>query len=134
MGTKFTTIWDRFEFISDGVDEYAMPSTIDRRVKLIKNSIAIYNQKTFKDIKYINDELEQEISDVEIELIANIMLLKIYITMFNEFTSNYSMFQSEIGIKDYKAQVSARQANINRQQDIINNLVFSICEDYGGDE
>lgn len=135
MNTSFDKLWDKFDSIIK-VDDYELPSTLEGRLKLLHNGIDIYNEKAYDNLKYndILEEVDRELDSNVVSAIANAMKLQVFYNMLSDFTSTYSIFQNDLGLKDYKGQVTARESLCSRQEKVLSSLIFSICEDIGGDE
>lgn len=131
---KMTTYDDVYTyFISiTKVDEYDVPSTEEGMYHLIDNGRLEFNLRREDDLE-VNDEdqeLSRKLTGQELMLLGNCMRLVTFRNMLTDFTSNYSMFQKEVGYKDYKAQLEGRTWAIDRQERIISDILFAIQEDY----
>lgn len=135
MNTTYKDIWKKVETIMD-VDDYEIPSTLDGRLNLIETGIDIYNEKAYDELSYDRnvEEVGRQLTSNQMAAVANCIKLQTALNMLSNFSSTYSMYQSDIGIRDYKSQVSARQDLVDRQERIVGNLLFAMCEDFGGDE
>lgn len=133
MNTTYAEIWDKFETIAR-FDEYDLPTTIDGRRKLINASVDIFNIKRFDELECDNtlDEINRQLTPQEIMLLVHCMKLQVCHNIYSDFTTTYSMYQKEVGFKDYKAQVDSRETLIKLQENVVDDIVFSMTEDFEG--
>lgn len=133
--TTFDEVYEYFNDISQGIDTYYLPDDIDKQKRLISNGRRLFNNKLFSNIQQDNDTEEFDIvlNENEIMLIAHCMRLYCLQRMYDDFISTFSMFQKEVGFKDYKAQCDGRLNNIQNEKNIIDNLVFSMLDNIDGE-
>lgn len=131
--TTYSEIWDKFISICK-VDEYDIPQTTQGRRLLVSSGVDIYNEKMDESLLVDNntDEVLAELDTKRINLIAQCMKLQVCMDMYSDYTSTYSMYQKEVGIKDYNAQANARQTLISMQEDRVNSIAFSLRDDFEG--
>lgn len=125
-----------------GYDYAELPQTDAMRYRLIHNGVDLYNQKAKKyegrlqgnvicddDTESINVKL----TSTELMILAYFMCKIIATTKYTEFTSLYGVVANEMGLKDYKAQCTARENTINYFNKQIDNLIedeidtFNMC-------
>ena len=123
--TTFDTVYEYFSEISVGIDTYFLPKNIEEQHKLIANGIRIFNSKLDDNLKIdiTTEEFSRELSENEITLFAHCMKLHCLNKMYLDFINTYSMFQKEIGFKDYKAQVDSKLAVVEMEKEEISDLV-----------
>lgn len=133
MNTTYEEIWNKFESISK-FDQYDLPFTVDGRRKLIVSGVDIFNQRLFDELQCDNklDEVGRQLTQQEIYLVANCIKLQVCNNLYTDFATTYSMYQKEVGFKDYKAQINARETMVKMQEKTIDSIVFSMLEDYEG--
>lgn len=133
--TSYDEIYSLFMDISR-TDDFNLPQTDDGRYSLINAGRLIYNNKAFKNLKQddMMEELSEELNGNQLLLLANCMKLVCFDNLLGEFISTYSMFQKEVGFKDYSSQLRGREGYVSRQSQVVNALVFSMMEDYEGKE
>ena len=111
-----------------------LPSTTEDRNSLIKDGILEYNLRLEKNL-ITNDEsstIEDEISMIDIKFISECMKLVVYQNMLEDFVSVWEVFQNDMGRKNYKDQVSARQYLISKQIENLDRLTLKLYDDYDG--
>lgn len=121
------------EFITKCGYQYTdLPQSDVERYHLIKSGVSIYNQKTqkYKDRITTNiqtddstESINQILSDDELLALVYCMCSVIASTKLAEFVSTWCTVAEETGIKDYKAQVTARQDNVQYYYDLITNII-----------
>lgn len=129
--TTYDEVYSLFMDISR-TDSFNLPQTDDERYALINAGRLTYNNKTFG--KVMQDDMLEEFSE-ELDgnqqlLLANCMKLVCFDNLLADFISTYSLFQKEIGFKDYASQLKGREAYVARQERIIKELLFSMMESY----
>ena len=136
MNTTYDELWEKFKSITR-VDEYEIPSTLEGIKKLVENGCDIYCQKAYDEYLTYDSEAEvlsKALNKNSISAIANAMKWQVSLNMLSEFVSVWSVYQNDTGVRDYNSQVKAKQEFADRQEKILNQLIFAICEDFGGDE
>lgn len=137
MFTTFDEVYKLFSRLIKGIDPYSLPQSIQEQIDLIEFGVVLYNRKREGyEIEYDTDletlsSKQKELTDNEKLLLCYCMLLQIYRDMLTEFTSMVSMATKDSALKDYKGQVAVRRQQVKDQEDLINNLVFSMNEDFG---
>ena len=133
--TTFDEVYEYFNDISQGIDNYYLPNNIDGQKRLISNGRRLFNNKLFKNVQQDNltEIFDKVLSENEIMLMAHCMRLYCLNRMYDDFISIYSMFQKEVGFKDYKAQCDGRLSNIQFETKNIDDLVFSMLNDIDGE-
>ncbi len=133
--TTFDEIYGYFNSISNGIDNYYLPTTIEGQYQLISNGRMIYNNRLFTNLKQDNtlEIFDSELNENRIMLLGHCMKLHCLIYMLDDFLSTMSVFQKDIGVKDYKSQVDSKQRRVDDENKIIDNIVFSMSESYGED-
>lgn len=135
VNTSYDTIYSLFMDISK-TDDFNLPQTDDGRYALINAGRLIFNNKLFSNLQQydIMEEFNKELNGNQMLLLANCMKLVCFNNLWGDFVSTYSMFQKEIGFKDYSSQLRGRESYAVRQEQVVNALVFSLMEDYEGNE
>lgn len=133
MNTTYEEIWDEFEPIAK-FDEYDLPVTVDGKRSLIKSGIKIFNKKMFDSLKADDrlDSIDRILKDDEINLLTHCMRLQVCRNIYSEFTTTYDMYKSDVGFKNYKAQLDGRQKLIDMEEKEVDSIVFSMQEDFEG--
>lgn len=131
MNTQYDEIFECF-LENCGYDRSEIPQSDDRRYSMIRNSVSLYNQKAKKYEGRIQgdiicddfmESLNKKLTSTELLILANILASVFCKSKLTEFTSIYGVFAKEMGFKDYKAQVSARESDVKRYEDEVSRLI-----------
>lgn len=137
----YDVIYEKFLDLC-GYDYAELPQTDALRYRLINNGVDLYNQKAKKYESRLQgniicdddtESINKKLTSTELMILAYFMCKIIATTKYTEFTSLYGVVASEMGLKDYKAQCTARESTISYYEKQINNLVedeidsFTIC-------
>lgn len=130
----FTSYDDVYKFFTEitRVDKIDLPISIEGQYDLINSGRMEFNMRR-EDSLVCHEEsetLDRKLTDLELMLFGNCMKLVILKNMLSDFTSTYSMFQKEVGVKDYKSQLDARTWIVDRQESIIKDILFKMQEDF----
>ena len=102
-----------------------LPPTDQGKYDLINTAVSLFNNKM--DVEYVcndgNENLNVKATPNEKLIIAHYLSLLYFQNEMSFFTAIFSVFQKEIGIKDYQAQVKAKEANILRTEKKIDELI-----------
>lgn len=113
-----------------GIDTSRLPTENKKLYEMIRNAISHYNVY-LKDEPPIFGIDKEECLNTELDSTRLLILaycLK-YVYLENElvgFEELWSPFQQEVGIKDYRGQISARQDTLERTDKKIVELITSI--------
>lgn len=132
--TTYDDIYEYFQGITK-VGELDLPTTTDEQKALIHDGVEEYNTRMAKEI-VCNDEIEQvspELTEKEIRFISECMKLRVFQAMLEDFVSVWEVFQNDLGRRDYKSQVSAREYLIKRQEEVLSRLLYRVYDEYVGD-
>lgn len=132
--TTLTTFDEVYQyFISNTkVSKYDLPVSVEGQYDLINNGRMEFNLRRWDDLTQDNttETLGRKLTDLEMMLFGNCMKLVVLRNMLSDFTATYSMYQKEIGYKDYKAQLDGRENAIKEQDKVIANIVFAMQDDF----
>lgn len=129
--TTYDDIYEYFQGITK-VGELDLPTTTEEQKMLVHDGIEEYNIRMAKDV-VCNDEMEQvlpELTEAEIRFVSECMKLRVFQTMLEDFVSVWEVFQNDLGRRDYKSQVSAREHLIKRQEEVLNRLLYRTYDEY----
>lgn len=113
-----------------GIDTSRLPAENEKLYEMIRNAVSHYNVY-LKDESPIFGIDKEECLNTELDSTRLLILaycLK-YVYLENElvgFEELWSPFQQEVGIKDYRGQISARQDTLKRTDRKIIELISSI--------
>lgn len=131
--TTYDQLYEKFSSIAK-FSNLSLPSTVEGQYNLIRDGLDIYNSRMDDNLICDNttETINQELTSQQINLFANCMKLQVINNIYSEFVDTYSMYQKEIGFKDYKSQIDGKLSLITNQENIVNELVFSMKDDYEG--
>lgn len=118
--TSYNELYEAF-LLNCGYDFDELPQTDEMRYMMIRNAARIYNQQAKKysermtsniSCDDVTEALNVELTSNEILIFAYMMAETLASTKLVEFVSIYGVYSKEMGFKDYKAQVDARQYTI----------------------
>lgn len=126
-----TTYDDIFKCFMDNCrpDNFRIPSTNEGKYRMIKNGIMFFNNKMDGVILEANDLTEtvnSKMTNDELLILAYCMRYNYFQCELDDFISVYSMFQKEIGFKDYKDQLKGREFILQRTEQQITELISNI--------
>lgn len=118
---SYDEIYEKFLDLC-GYDNDELPQIDELRYRLIRNGVAKYNQQAKKyDSRFktnivcddTTESIDKDLNETELTILAYAMCGIVAHTKYMEFVSLYGVVASEMGLKDYKAQCSAREYMIN---------------------
>lgn len=128
---NFTTYDEIFEcFLKNtGIDTTRLPTTDEAIYAIINNGVSHYNV-------YLKDEVPIKCDDssetINVTLDSTRLLILAYCIKYvyleNQlvgFEELWSPFQNDLGIKNYKSQIQARQDTLDRTKQMITQLLTS---------
>lgn len=142
MSTTYDDIFESFLRIC-GYDYSEIPKTDNERYSMIQSAIKEYNSLVYdyegklrKDL--MGDNISETLSFIsepnsiltnqEFKLIIHIMCKFFLEFKFTEFSSVWGTFTKETGIKDYKAQTTARLDTIGFHESRIDQILYDTAE------
>ena len=135
--TTFDDVYEVFQTITWGIDEYNLPQTIDGQKQLIFEGVRRYNKRLNleeEDAITCDNTLEEfsvEMSEQEISLLAHCMKWAGLDNMVMELASMLSMSSKDTALKDYKAMITTRQLMVENEKKEIYNIAMLLndCDD-----
>ena len=135
--TTFDDVYEVFQTITWGIDEYNLPQTIDGQKQLIFEGVRRYNKRLNleeEDAITCDNTLEEfsvEMSEQEISLLAHCMKWAVLDNMVMELASMLSMSSKDTALKDYKAMITTRQLMVENEKKEIYNIAMLLndCDD-----
>jgi len=112
------------------MDKSLIPTTDARKYQMIHNACRFYNNKMEDIVKWndITETLDMELEDNGSKLLILAYCLKriTHENLLTEFTSVWSGFTKDVGIKDYNATANAKLRDIERTEHKIDELITNI--------
>jgi len=130
-GTSYDELYEAF-LLNCGYDFDELPQTEEMRYMMIRNAARVYNQQAKKYsgrmtgniiCNDITELLNVKLTSNEILIFAYMMAEILASTKLVEFSSLYSTFAKEMGMKDYKAQVDARRYTVERFKEKYTSII-----------
>ena len=118
--TTYNELYETF-LLNCGYDFDELPQTDELRYMMIKNACRIYNQQAKKysnrmtnnvECDDLGETLNVTLTSNEILVFAYMMAEALAYNKLVEFTSLFSTYAKEMGIKDHKSQVDARKYTV----------------------
>lgn len=106
-----------------------IPTTNEGKYAMIHNAIRHYENKMEDEFITYDDMTEtinKKLDNSRLLILAYCIKLIYHENELTEFTSIYSTLQKEIGFKDYREQIKARESNITRTEQKITELITNI--------
>lgn len=135
--TTFDDVYEVFQTITWGIDEYNLPQTIEGQKQLIFEGVRRYNKRLNleeEDAITCDNTLEEfsiEMNEQEISLLAHCMKWAVLDNMVMELASMLSMSSKDTALKDYKAMITTRQLMVENEKKEIYNIAMLLndCDD-----
>lgn len=127
----YNIIYEKFLSLC-GYDYSDLPQSDVLIHRLINNGVALYNSKAKKytDIlegKVVCDDntetINKELGETDLLILVYLMCEIVATNKYMEYTSLWGTVAHETGIKEYKAQCSARESAINRFKNQVTMLI-----------
>lgn len=127
----YNEIYEKFLDLC-GYDYAELPQDDESIYKLIKNGVALYNNraKKYPDILQGKVKCDNETETIDVELPETDLLVLVYFMCFivasnkyTEYTSLWGTIANETGLKDYKSNCLAKQQAVDYFKNQINTLI-----------
>jgi Mg/Co/Ni transporter MgtE len=108
-----------------------IPTDDEKKYDMIHSAVLHYNNRMRASITW-DDELEQlsiDLDNDQLILIAHYLKLACLENDLDYFVSVWSGFQSELK-GNYRDQQKGKQELVNREDDIIEKIIFNMTDDY----
>lgn len=129
MNTTYSEIMKAF-INNCGIDTSLLPEDPSKIYDMINNAVQYYNTYFDSQNQIVCDDstesLNTKLDDLRLRLLAYCMK---YIYLENQlvgFEELWAPFQNELGIKNYKSQIDARENTLERTRQEIDRLVTYI--------
>lgn len=106
----------------------SIPNDTEKKYVMIHNACRHYENKMGEPIEWddISEMINVKLDNSRLLILAYCLKLIYHENTLTEFTDIFSTFQKELGISNYQAQVKARESNIIRTEQKINELITNI--------
>lgn len=133
--TTYQEVWNLFKAIGR-VNATDLPSSDSGRYALINASRMFYNEnlEVIRDdyVELLQDdnleEFNQVLGDRYKELFAECMKLITVKNMTSQFISDSQIYQSSMGVRDYRSQIASRELQVTMQENRIDELLNKIAD------
>lgn len=131
MNTSYNEIYQAF-LNNCKVSDIDLPSTDEGKYEQIKNALMYFNNRMGTSF-VANDETETvngELSESHLLILANYIRWVFLINQKTYFESLWQPFSSDVGIKNFGTQIKSLESSIEKQEDIIDSLIFNTMDDF----
>lgn len=133
--TTYQEVWDMFNSLGR-VNDTDLPATEEGVYRVIDNARILFNgylkECVMGFVELEQDDLmeafSQNLGDSYKELLAECIKLVIVRNMFSQFISDSQVFQTSMGVRDYRSQYSSREMLVRMQEDRIDKLVMRLAD------
>lgn len=130
--TSYDEIWTTF-LNNCKVSDIDLPQTDEKIYEVIKNGVLHFNNRLREYRIVCNDESEtvdRKLSDDHLLILAHYIRLVFLINQRTYFENLWQPFASDIGLKNFSAQLRSLESSIKDQEDRIDELIFNTMEDF----
>lgn len=108
-------------------DGFNLPETSGDIYDLIHSAVIKYNNVMRDNLDYEDskEEFSRELDNDEMLILANFIKLIFLENDLTYYTTIFSGFTKEIGLKNYSATSKAKQSLVEKQKNIISDLIFN---------
>lgn len=131
MKTTYDEVWTVF-LNKCKIDDIEIPTEDQRIYETIRSASLEFNNRLEKSIQ-CNDEGEQlseKLSDNELLLFAHCIRLIILENQMIYFTSTYSPFTKELGVRHLGSQINRLKDLVEREDDRIRAIILKTSDDF----
>ena len=133
--TTYQEVWDMFNSLGR-VNDTDLPTTSEGVYRLIDNARILFNGYlkgcVVGFIELGQDDLTetftQNLDDSYKELLVECIKLVIVRNMFSQFISDSEVFQTSIGVRNYRSQYASRGTLVKMQENRIDKLVMRLAD------
>lgn len=132
--TTYQEVWDLFKAIGR-VNVTDLPTSDKGRYALINAGRICYNDSLevildeYEELKQDDalEEFNQDLSDKFKELLAECIKLVNVRNMTSQFISDSQIYQSSMGVRDYRSQIASRENQVIMQEKRVDSLINKIA-------
>lgn len=132
--TTYQEVWDLFKAIGR-VNVTDLPTSDNGRYALINAGRICYNDNLevildeYVELEQddILEEFSQDLKDKFKELLAECIKLVNVRNMTSQFISDSQIYQSSMGVRDYRSQIASRENQVIMQEKRVNSLLNKIA-------
>ena len=135
--TTYQEVWNLFKAIGR-VNDTDLPTSDEGIYAIINASRMTYN--SYLDscvdgfIELLQDDttetFNKDMIEKEKQFLAECIKLTIIVNMYSQFVSDMQVFQSSIGVRDYRSQVSSRETLVKLQEKRIDELLSKLADEF----
>lgn len=127
----YNTIYEKFISLS-GYDYSELPKTDELRYILINNGVALYNSKAKKYSDILqggvvcdddSETINKDLKELDLMILGYFMAFITASNKYAEYTAVWDTMANETGLKDYKAQCSAKESMVKYFRNQIDTLI-----------
>ena len=133
--TTYQEVWDMFNSLGR-VNDTDLPATQEGVYGVIDSARILFNGYLKECVggfilleqDDLTETFSQKLSDSYKELLAECVKLVIVRNMFSQFISDSQVFQTSIGVRDYRSQYSSRETLVKMQEDRVDKLAMKLAD------
>lgn len=129
--TTYDTVWETF-LNKCKIDDLDLPTSEEAIYRTIKNAILTFNMKLEDNLSGDNENevLSRELNNNELLLLAHCIRLIILENQLIYFSSTFSPFAKEIGVRNLGNQMNRLENLVQREDNIIDSIVIKMTDDF----
>lgn len=131
MLTTYDDIWKEF-LVNCRTDDINLPNTQEKIRDIIVSAVKHYNNRVSTNIHCDNDTetLDKELDDNELIIIAHYIRLTFLKNQLTDFSTIWTPFSGDIGIKNTQAQLNSLKYLVDDELSTIGRLIFYSSDDF----
>lgn len=129
--TSYDQVWQTF-LNNCKVSDIDLPQTPEKIYEHIKNAVMHFNNKLRTSVVCddIMEELNQELSEDHLLILAHYVRYLFLINQKTYFESLWQPFSSDVGLKNFGTQLRSLDTSIKEEKDNIDTLINNMEEDF----
>jgi hypothetical protein len=129
--TTYDEIWSEF-LTNCKTSDINLPNTDEKRYSMIKSAIRHYNNRLNDTLKCDDtaETVNRQLTDNELIIIAHYIRLSFFENELINFTTIWTPFTKEIGVRTIKEQMSALSSLVTMENNLIEDLILNSSTDY----
>lgn len=129
--TTYDTVWQTF-LNNCKVEGINLPQTNTKIYEYIRNAVLHFNNRLRTTVKCddVNEQLDQELSDDHLLILAHFIRYLFLINQKTYFESLWQPFSSDVGLKNFGTQLRSLETSVKEENDTIDSLINYMEEDF----
>lgn len=129
--TTYDEIYSEF-LTNTETENINLPSSTEKIYKYINGAVRLFNNRLQTDIKCDDnaETLNKDLDDNELLILAHFLRLMFLKNQLTYFTTLYSPFEKDIGVRNFQSQSKALESIVENEKNTIDELIFNTLEEY----